>query len=71
MDRERTRRAPGAPFGIAVGRDELRAVSGYGDDNDRDIYRFVPGHGCKGNRIGCSHAAVDGDTLFLSQAHRM
>jgi hypothetical protein len=70
-------KAPGAPFGIAVVGDELRVVIGYGDDDDdRYIYRFVPGHGFKNNRIECPdlsgvQLAFDGDTLFLSQAHNM
>lgn len=66
---------PGAPFGIAVMGDELRLVIGYGDDDDdRYIYRYVPGHGFKSDRIECPdlsgvHLAFDGHTLFLSQAH--
>ncbi|MGZ3510124.1 MAG: hypothetical protein ACXWNK_15885 [Vulcanimicrobiaceae bacterium] len=69
--------APGAPFGLAVVEDELRAVIGYGDDDDdRYIYRFVPGHGFESDCIECPdlsgvHLAFDGDTLFLSQAHNM
>ena len=68
---------PGAPFGIAVVGDELRAVIGHGeDDDDRYIYRFVPGHGFKSDRIECpdlsgAHVAFDGETLFLSQAHNL
>ena len=66
---------PGAPFGIAVVGDELAVVIGFGDDDDdRYIYRFVPGHGFKSGRIQCPdlsgvHLAFDGDALFLSQAH--
>lgn len=66
--------APGGPFGLAVVGDELRAVLGFEEKhNDRYIYRFVPGHGFKSDRIACpdltgSHLAFDGDTLFLSQA---
>jgi hypothetical protein len=69
--------APGAPFGIAVGRGEIRVVIGFGeDDDDRYIYRFVRGHGFKSDRIECpdlsgAHVAFDGDTLYLSQAHNM
>jgi hypothetical protein len=69
--------APGAPFGIAVLGNELRVVIGHGDDDDdRYIYRFIPGHGFKSERIECPdfsgvHLAFDGDTLFLSQAHNM
>jgi hypothetical protein len=69
--------APGAPFGIAVCRDGLRVVIGHGeDDDDRYIYRFVPGRGFQSDRIECPdlsgvHLAFDGGTLFLSQAHNM
>ena len=66
---------PGAPFGITVVGIELRVVVGFGeDDDDRYIYRFIPGHGFKGDRIACPdlsgvHLAFDGDSLYLSQAH--
>jgi len=65
---------PGGPFGMAVVGDELRVVIGLGEkQNDRYIYRFIPGHGFKSDRIECpdltgAHVAFDGDTLFLSQA---
>jgi hypothetical protein len=67
--------APGAPFGIGVTKDELAVVLGFGDDDDdRYIYRFVPGHGFTGDSIACpdlsgAHVAFDGDSLYLSQAH--
>ncbi len=67
--------APGAPFGIAVGGGELAVVIGLGDDDDdRYIYRFVPGHGFSGSGIPCpdlsgAHLAFEGDQLYLSQAH--
>ena len=67
--------APGAPFGIAVVGDELAVVIGHGeDDDDRYIYRFVPGQGFKSARMQCPdrsgvHLAFDGGPLFLSQAH--
>jgi hypothetical protein len=54
--------------------DEIRVVIGQGEkDHDRYIYRFIPGHGFKNDRITCpdltgSHLGFDGDTLFLSQA---
>jgi hypothetical protein len=70
-------KTPGTPFGITVVGDELLAVIGFGkDDDDRYIYRFVPGHGFASDRIECPdlsgvHLAFDGDTLFLSQAHNM
>ncbi len=53
----------------------MRVVIGFGeDDDDRYIYRFVPRHGFKSDRIECpdlsgAHVAFDGDTLYLSQAH--
>lgn len=65
--------APGRPYGMTVVGDELRVVVGIGEEDDRYIYRFVPGHGFKeSDRIPCpdltgSHLAFDGDTLFLSQ----
>ena len=63
--------APGRMYGMTVTGDELRVVIGV-DDDDRYIYRFIPGHGFKSERIACpdltgSHLAFDGDTLFLSQ----
>jgi hypothetical protein len=66
--------APGGPFGMTVAGDELRVVVGIGEkDHDRYIYRFIPGHGFKNDRIACpdltgAHLAFDGDVLFLSQA---
>ena len=65
--------APGGPFGMAIVGDELRVLVGLGnEEQDRYIYRFVPGHGFK-DRIECpdltgNHVAFDGDTVFLSQA---
>ena len=48
---------PGAPFGIAVARDGLRLVIGFGnDDDDRYIYRFLRGCGFKNDRIECSRS---------------
>lgn len=66
--------APGGPFGMCVVGDELRVILGLGEkENDRYIYRFIPGHGFKSDRIACpdltgAHLAFDGDVLFLSQA---
>jgi hypothetical protein len=66
--------APGGPFGMTVVGEELRVVIGHGEnDHDRYIYRFIPGHGFKDERLECpdltgAHVAFDGDTLFLSQA---
>jgi hypothetical protein len=65
--------APGGPFGMAFVGDDLRVIIGLGDNqNDRYIYRFVPGHGFK-ERMACpdftgAHLAFDGDVLFVSQA---
>ncbi|HTV91288.1 MAG TPA: hypothetical protein VMG98_01080 [Verrucomicrobiae bacterium] len=67
--------APGGPFGMTMVGDEIRVVIGLGEkQNDRYIYRFIPGHGFKSDRVACpdltgAHVAFDGDTLFLSQAH--
>jgi hypothetical protein len=67
--------APGGPFGLTLVGDEIYAVVGFGPkDHDRYIYRFIPGHGFKSDRIECpdltgNFVAFDGDTLFLSQAH--
>lgn len=63
--------APGKMFGATVIGDELRFVAAR-DDDDRYIYRFIPGHGFKNDALPCpehtgSHVAFDGDTLFLSQ----
>lgn len=65
--------APGGPFGMTIVGDELRVIVGEGEnDHDRYIYRFVPGHGFKADRVECpeltgAHLAFDGDTLFLTQ----
>ncbi len=66
---------PGAPFGIAGSGDVFRVVIGFGhDDDDRYIYRFVPGRGFENGRVACpdlsgAFVAFDDDTLYLSQAH--
>jgi hypothetical protein len=66
--------APGGLFGMTIVGDELRVVVAFGEkDHDRYIYRFIPGHGFKNDRIACpdltgAHVAFDGDTLFLTQA---
>src|SRR5579864_6453218 len=46
-------KAPGSPFGMAVVGDEFRVVIGLGENDDRYIYRFVPGHGFKDDRLEC------------------
>jgi hypothetical protein len=63
---------PGKPTGITVLGDELRILLGFGESDDRYIYRYIPGHGLKNDRIACpdmtgSHLGYDGDTLFLCQ----
>jgi hypothetical protein len=65
--------APGKPWGMTVVGDELRVVCGIGDDDDRVIRRFVPGHGFKmQGAIDCpdatgSQLSYDGTYLYLSQ----
>jgi hypothetical protein len=64
---------PGKPTGMTILGDELRIVLGFGENDDRYIYRYIPGHGIKNERIACpdftgSNMGYDGDTLFLSQA---
>jgi hypothetical protein len=68
---------PGKPVGaVAVG-DELRIVcSENGEDDNRFIRRFVPGHGFKNEKIACpedtgSFLAFDGVHLWLSQRYNM
>ena len=64
---------PGKPWGMTVVGDELRVVCGIGDDDDRVIRRFIPGHGFKkGDSIDCpdytgSQLSYDGTRLYLSQ----
>ncbi len=65
--------APGGPFGMTVTGDELRVVIGEGEEDNRFIYRFLPGRSFKSEKIACpdftgAHLAFDGDTLFLTQA---
>jgi hypothetical protein len=66
---------PGAPFGLAFLHDKLYVVIGHGyDDDDRYIYRYVPGRGFEEDPVACpdlsgAHLATDGESLFLSQAH--
>lgn len=61
------------PWGIAVVGDELRVVCGEGDDDDRFVRRFIPGHGMRDEgRFQCpdstgSQLGYDGDFLYLSQ----
>jgi hypothetical protein len=64
---------PGKPWGMTVVGDELRVVCGVGEDDDRVIRRFVPGHGFKTQgAIECpdstgSQLSYDGTRLYLSQ----
>jgi len=66
-------KVPGKPWGMTVVGDELRVVCGVGDDDDRVIKRFVPGHGFKSHgAIECpdatgSQLSYDGTYLYLSQ----
>ena len=66
-------RVPGKPWGMTVVGDELRVVCGIGEDDDRVIKRFVPGHGFKSkDSIECpdatgSQLSYDGTWLYLSQ----
>jgi hypothetical protein len=65
--------APGTPYGIASFGGELRVVVSLGDDDDRYLYRFVPGSGFdEASKTPCpdftgSHLASDGTTLYLGQ----
>jgi hypothetical protein len=68
--------APGKPVGMVSVGDELRVVvSENGDDDNRYIRRFVPGHGFKAHdRLPCpddtgSFLAYDGTHLWLSQRY--
>jgi hypothetical protein len=69
-------RVPGKPWGMTVLGDELRVVCGVGDDDDRVIRRFVPGHGFKTqDEIECPEAtgsqlSYDGTYLYLSQWYK-
>jgi hypothetical protein len=66
-------KVPGKPWGMTVLGDELRVVCGIGEDDDRVIRRFVPGHGFKTqDSIDCpdftgSQLSYDGTYLYLSQ----
>jgi hypothetical protein len=64
---------PGLPWGMTVVGDELRVICGEGDDDDRVIRRFVPGHGFKSHdAVECpdktgSQLSYDGTRLYVSQ----
>jgi hypothetical protein len=65
--------APGKPYGLAAVGNELRVVVSIGPDDDRYLYRFVPGSGFDdASKTPCpdltgSHLAADGDRLYLAQ----
>ena len=65
--------APGKPYGISVMGAEMRVVVSIGEDDDRYLFRFVPGKGFdESSKTACpdftgSHLAFDGTTLYLAQ----
>jgi hypothetical protein len=65
--------APGKPYGIAVTGTEMRVVVSIGEDDDRYLFRFVPGKGFdESSKTACpdftgSHLASDGTTLYMAQ----
>ena len=65
--------APGKPYGMAVHGDELRVVVSIGDDDDRFLFRFVPGQGFDAeSKMPCpeftgSHLTSAGGTLYMTQ----
>ncbi len=65
--------APGKPYGMTAVGDEFRVLLGEGDDDERIIRRFVPGHGFRAeDAIACpdgtgSQLGYDGDRLYVSQ----
>jgi sugar lactone lactonase YvrE len=66
-------KTPGKPWGMTVVGDEIRVICGEGDEDDRIIRRFVPGHGFKTQHaIECpdktgSQLSYDGTWLYVSQ----
>ncbi len=71
--RYRTKSRPGKPFGITVMGAEMRVVVSIGEDDDRYLFRFVPGKGFdESSKTACpdltgSHFASDGTTLYMAQ----
>jgi outer membrane protein assembly factor BamB len=65
--------APGKPYGMAALGDEIRVVVSIGADDDRYLYRFVPGKGFdEASKTPCpdftgSHLAAGNGTLYLLQ----
>jgi hypothetical protein len=66
-------KAPGKPWGMTAIGDELRVICGEGEDDDRVVRRFLPGHGFKTQAaIRCpdgtgSQLSYDGNWLYVSQ----
>ena len=64
---------PNVPWGLAAVGDDLFVIYGVGDDDDRVVKRYVPGHGftAKGSFRAPegtgSHLSWDGDVLYISQ----
>ncbi len=67
--------APGRPYGLAAIGNELRVVVALGEEDDRYLFRFVPGQGFdESSKTACpdftgSHLAAQGEHLFLGQMH--
>jgi hypothetical protein len=65
--------APGRPYGMASFGGALHVVVSIGEEDDRYLYRFVPGQGFDAaSKAACpqltgSHLATDGKTLYLLQ----
>jgi hypothetical protein len=65
--------APGKPYGLACIGNELRVVVSIGADDDRYLFRFVPGTGFdEDSKTACpdlsgSHLTAIGDQLYLAQ----
>ena len=65
--------APGKPWGMTVTGDDLRVLCGLPPNDDRYVFRFIPGHGFKQtDRFVCpdetgSHLSWDGTRLYVSQ----
>ena len=65
--------APGKPYGMTVVGDELRVLCALPPNDDRTIFRFVPGHGFKTEGAiaapddAGSYLSYDGDRLYMSQ----
>jgi hypothetical protein len=65
--------APGRPYGIAVIGNDLRVVVAIGTDEDRYLFRLVPGQGFdEASKTPCpdftgSYLTSDGSTLYMTQ----